>query len=128
MKTSFPPRLRTPKEHRDAAWWKDDAPGDQPPYAEHLVALAAVMHDAAPLWCPRSSADPTAITSFDEEDDILHVGQLTADVWERARRSLARDGYRGLGSDGVARGEAIGRMLGVVVHGSRLSVSGLDGV
>ena len=74
---------------------------------EHLFALAAVMHDTSTTWTTlvgkaERTNDFTA-SKFDEEDDILQIGQMLACLWERANRFLSRDTYIKLGNDGMER-------------------------
>ena len=74
---------------------------------EHLIAIAVVMYDVTD-WSLISTDDADDFTAckFDEEDDILHTGQMIADLWERVDRSLSRDAYSKLGVDGLKCGSA----------------------
>jgi len=78
-------------------------------------------------WSLISVGDGNDFTAskFDEEDDILHIGQMTADLWERVNRSLSREKYNMLGLDGLERGNATNMIIGIIVGSSRMTISGL---
>ena len=91
---------------------------------EHLFALAAVMHDTSTTWTTlvdkaERTNDFTA-SKFDEEDDILQIGQMLACLWERANRFLSRDTYIKLGKDGMERVSVFKKILRSVVVNSRM--------
>ena len=93
---------------------------------EHLIAIAVVMYDVTG-WSLISTDDADDFTAckFDEEDDILHIGQMIADLWERVDRSLSCDAYSKLGVVGLERGSATKKITGIIVHSSQIFISGL---
>lgn len=98
--------------------------GEDRSCAERLIALTVVMYNVI-IWTIVSpdDADDFNPCKFDEEDDILHIGQMLADLWERVDRSLSRGDYNRLGPDGLKRCDAIYEIVGIVVHSSRMSIS-----
>ena len=117
------------EQHEQLTWWKDDvtkSPDGDIFCVEHFIALAVVMHGIT-NWSLVSSDDADDFTAckFDEEDDILHIGQMIADLWERVDRSLSRDAYSRLGVNGPERGSATNKIVGVIVGSSRMVISGL---
>eukprot|EP00581_Thalassiosira_minuscula_P015901 CAMPEP_0183718398 /NCGR_PEP_ID=MMETSP0737-20130205/11667_1 /TAXON_ID=385413 /ORGANISM="Thalassiosira miniscula, Strain CCMP1093" /LENGTH=137 /DNA_ID=CAMNT_0025947949 /DNA_START=1 /DNA_END=414 /DNA_ORIENTATION=- len=117
------------EHHESLVWWKDDvakSPDENLLCVEHLIALVVVMYDVT-TWSFTTAGNTDDFTGcmFDEEDDILHIGQMIADLWERVDRSLSRDAYSKLGVDGLERGGAINEMIGLLVHNSRMFISGL---
>ena len=121
------------QNHENLGWWKCintyevSAHADEvSTHAEHLVALAMVMYDVTG-WSLVSVGDGNDFTpsKFDEEDDILHIGQLMADLWERVDRSLSRDKYSTLGPNGLERAKATNMIIGIIVGSSRMTISGL---
>ena len=123
-------------EHQKLAWWKDHTCTKSPQESndcglEHFLALVLVMHDV-PAWSllgsPPGLVDDTNEFNphqFDEEDCILYIGQMVADIWERVDRSLARGSYFKLGMEGLERAMAINKVVGTVVGNSRVVISGL---
>ena len=122
------------QQHQVCSWWKDSVLIESPPVktmycVEHLFALAAVMHDTSLTWTTWTTLvdkaertnDFTA-SKFDEEDDILQIGQMLACLWERANRFLSRDTIK-LGNDGMERVSVIKKILRSVVVNSRTAVS-----
>jgi len=97
---------------------------------ERLIALAAVMLDVD-HWHTRRHVQQTSYTttcsqSFNDEDDIRHIGQLLSGLWERVSRFLLRDDVSLLGGDSVAkmeRHEAINKMVGMLDTVSRQGYS-----
>ena len=123
--------VRTLQQHEHLAWWKDDddvvkSLDENIFCVEYLIAIAVVMYDVTD-WSLISTDDADDFTAckFDEEDDILHIGQMIADLWERVDRVLSRDAYSKLGVDGLKRGSAIKKIIGFIVHSSRMFISGL---
>ena len=117
------------QQHQVCSWWKDSVLIESPPVkttycVEHLFALAAVMHDTSKTWT--TLVDKAELTNdftaskFDEEDDILQIGQMLACLWERANRFLSRDTYIKLGKDGMERVSVIKKILRSVVVNSRM--------
>ena len=117
------------QQHQVCSWWKDSVLIESPPVkttycVEHLFALAAVMHDTSKTWT--TLVDKAELTNdftaskFDEEDDILQIGQMLACLWERANRFLSRDTYIKLGKDGMERVSVFKKILRSVVVNSRM--------
>ena len=120
------------QDHERLGWWKGirtnvSAHTDEVSvHAEHLIALAMVMYNIT-SWSLVSVGDGNDFTAskFEEEDDILHIGQLMADLWERVNRSLSRDEYSTLGPTGLERANATNMIIGIIVGSSRMTISGL---
>eukprot|EP00580_Thalassiosira_gravida_P013840 CAMPEP_0201680138 /NCGR_PEP_ID=MMETSP0494-20130426/50147_1 /ASSEMBLY_ACC=CAM_ASM_000839 /TAXON_ID=420259 /ORGANISM="Thalassiosira gravida, Strain GMp14c1" /LENGTH=478 /DNA_ID=CAMNT_0048163817 /DNA_START=36 /DNA_END=1472 /DNA_ORIENTATION=- len=122
------------EQHQTLAWWKCDTleSTDENTFCvEYLIALVVVLYDVT-NWSIVSADDADYMCDdftpckFDEEDEILSIGHMVADLWERVDRSLSRDEYSKLGGGGMERGRAISKIIGIVVHNSRISISGLD--
>ena len=116
------------KIHEEHAWWKDlvkQSAEEDSFCIEHFVALAVVMYDVTD-WSLSELEVNDFTSKFNEEDDILFIGQSLADLWERINRSLSRDThYNRLVFEGMERGSAIHKMIGILVSSSRMAVSGL---
>ena len=95
--------------------------------AESLIALIVVMYDVT-NWTILSVGDSNGFTpsKFKEEDEILHIGQMVVDLWQRVDRSLSRDAYSKLGVDGMERFSAIRKIVGIVARSSRLFLPGFS--
>lgn len=93
--------------------------------AEKLIALFCVMSDVTDWYALPAESFPSHFTcAFDVEDEILHLGQTAADLWERVNRYLSRQQYSQTG--GERRVRAINELLIRMVHSSRMHVSGLS--
>jgi len=122
------------EQHQTLAWWKCDTlqtPEENTFCSEYLIALVVVLYDVT-NW-PLVSADDVNNPSddftpckFDEEDEILSIGQMVADLWERVDRSFSREAYSKVGVNGSERMRGISKIIGMVVHISRMSISGLE--
>jgi len=51
---------------------------------------------------------------------------MVADLWERVDRSFSREAYSKVGVNGSERMRGISKIIGMVVHISRMSISGLE--
>ena len=126
------------QEHLSSAWWKNSvlkssSINECSHRVEKLIALAVVMHDN-PTWTCVGNTDvvDTVFTTdnfttsmFDDEDEVLCISQMFANVWERADRSLSRDNFSMLGVDGLQRGSAMRRVMKTLVASAHMIISGL---
>jgi hypothetical protein len=117
------------QEHEKLAWWRDDAietPSRKIYCVENFIALVLFVYNDT-NWLMSTVVDDDDFTpcKFDEEDDILHVGQMVAYLWERANRSLSCDAYSKLGVDGMERVRAINKIITIIAKRSRLAISEL---
>jgi len=139
------------QEHLSSAWWKNrvlksSSINECSHRVESLIALAVVMHDNPTWTCVGNTdvvdnvftADNFTISMFDDEDEVLCISQMFANVWERVDRSLSRDNFsmlgvdglqRGsvsmLGVDGLQRGSAMRRVMKTLVASAHMIISGL---
>ena len=125
-------------EHLSSAWWKNSvlkssSINECSHRVETLVALAVVMHDNPTWTCVGNTdvvdtvftADNFTTSMFDDEDEVLCISQMFANVWERVDRSLSRDNFSMLGVDGLQRGSAMRRVMKTLVASAHMIISGL---
>lgn len=72
-----------------------------------------------------NDADDCTACKFDEEADILHIGQMLADLWERVGPALSRDAYNRLGGNGLERGSATNEIISAIVGSSGMFIDWL---
>jgi len=126
------------QEHRSNAWWKNSvlkssSINECSHRVESLIALAVVMHDNPTWTCVGNTdvvdtvftADNFTTSMFDDEDEVLCISQMFANVWERVDRSLSRDNFSMLGVDGLQRGSAMRRVMKTLVASAHMIISGL---
>ena len=125
-------------EHLSSAWWKNivlksSSINECSHRVETLVALAVIMHDNPTWTCVGNTdvvdtvftADNFTTSMFDDEDEVLCISQMFANVWERVDRSLSRDNFSMLGVDGLQRGSAMRRVMKTLVASAHMIISGL---
>jgi len=126
------------QEHLSSAWWKNSvlkssSINECSHRVESLIALAVVMHDNPTWTCVGNTdvvdnvftTDNFTISMFDDEDEVLCISQMFANVWERVDRSLSRDNFSMLGVDGLQRGSAMRRVMKTLVASAHMIISGL---
>ena len=126
------------QEHLSNAWWKNSvlkssSINECSHRVESLIALAVVMHDNPTWTCVGNTdvvdtvftADNFTTSMFDDEDEVLCISQMFANVWERVDRSLSRDNFSMLGVDGLQRGSDMRRVMKTLVASAHMIISGL---
>jgi len=126
------------QEHLSNAWWKNSvlkssSINECSHRVESLIALAVVMHDNPTWTCVGNTdvvdtvftADNFTTSMFDDEDEVLCISQMFANVWKRVDRSLSRDNFSMLGVDGLQRGSAMRRVMKTLVASAHMIISGL---